>query len=147
MFGEGMRLAERCVYVIPGPQAKQRRKDMLRGATLSGKLEGPGIRMLHLLNAPTLCRPQGVAERYLQLQFHLAAEQGVIDMRNLPQALLQMTNSFAVRRTRGRLFPRHVPVTQGLFVAPRLRVVMRNNLGMGFGHFGKTLLEQRTHSL
>src|SRR6185295_17444405 len=110
MFGESMRLAQRRMDIIPAPQAEQRREDMFHRLTLSGQLQGPRIGVPHLLNAPALGRPQGVAERYLQLQFHLAAQQGVVDMGNLPQSLLQMANSLAMGRTSSRLFARRVPV-------------------------------------
>jgi hypothetical protein len=57
----------------------------------------------------SLCRPQRIAEGYLQVELHLAAQEGVIDMGNLSQALLQMTDGFAVGRARRRLFARVVP--------------------------------------
>jgi hypothetical protein len=68
-------------------------------------------------------------------------------MGNLSQPLLQMTNSFAVRRAGGQFFARFVPVAYGFFVAPRLRVVVSDDLGMRFRHFGKTLLKQLAHPL
>src|SRR5262249_38072273 len=73
MLSEALRFRQGCMDEIPGPQAKQSGKGLLRKSAFSRELQRARIGVLHLLDAPALRRSQRVAERNLQVELHLAA--------------------------------------------------------------------------
>ena len=70
---------------------------MLVKATLCAQLKRARVRLLHTVCAPALDRAEGVTKRDLEEQFRFVALSRIIDVGNLIQPALQMTDRFVVR--------------------------------------------------
>ena len=96
MFGKDSSFTKCSVDKIPGPQTKSRRQGMFVKSAVFAQLQRACIRMLHIINAPTLGRAQGVAERCLKQQLRFVAQLRVIDVRKELQTARQMVQRFAL---------------------------------------------------
>src|SRR5215472_14055201 len=113
MFGKGLSFTQRCTKEIPGPQAKHRRQRMFVKSTVFAQLQCSRIRMLHTINAPALNRPEGVAERRLQQQLRLVAEQRVLDLRKELQTASKMVQRLGIGRASSCMLSSLEPVSDG----------------------------------
>ena len=114
---------------------------------MPGQLPGPGIAVFHVRGRKAFDGHQGSAEGDVACEGLLEARGRLRDRLEHLQPLRKMTDGFEIGRTRAGPLACPLPVGNGLLPLARLRVVMREEFGLGFSHLRKLGFEHQSNPL